>query len=223
ILNGIDKAGNACIIFIPLSPYDTRDAIENLCNEYNKAIEEGKVDPLILIPVFIHDFLCIHPFMDGNGRVGRMLIPLYLYYAKQIETPCFFISEALEHDKLRYYNLLNNIRERNEWNEWIKFFLDTVARQCEKYINIVSEINKLYDSHVSAMCEMTKSSNAMPVLNSLYRYPVITAKQIVEQTKLPATSVNRLLKTMVEENILITDGKKRNTKFVYYGLLDIIR
>ena len=70
-IQGIDDVGNAYTAFTPLALYETAPAIENLCETFNKAIEDGKVDPLILIPVFIHDFLCIHPFRDGNGRTSR--------------------------------------------------------------------------------------------------------------------------------------------------------
>jgi len=209
------------ITFVPPKPEAVNGLMDNLISYINSPSDSLR--PLVRIAVIHAQFETIHPFMDGNGRVGRMLIPLYLYYTKQIELPCFFISEALEHDKLRYYNLLNNIREKNEWNEWIRFFLSTVAKQCDKYISIVSEINKLYEKHLGVACELTKSANALPVINTLYRYPIVTAKQIVEQTELPMTSVNRLLGMLVEKNILITDGKKRNTRYIYCDLMDIIR
>ncbi len=213
--------GTHAITFTPPAPEKVPELMDNLISYINEPSDILK--PLVRIAVIHAQFETIHPFMDGNGRVGRMLIPLYLYYTKQIELPCFFISEALEHDKLRYYNLLNNIRQKDDWNEWIKFFLATVAKQCDKYISIVTAINKLYDSHMGIACNFTKSSNVVPVINMLYQYPITTAKQIVGKTKLPLTSVNRLLNMMVDEKILITDGKQRNKKYIYYGLLDIIR
>ena len=119
--------------------------------------------------------------------------------------------------------MLNNIREKNNWNEWIRFFLSTVARQCDRYIGIVSEINKLYNRHLNVASGFSKATNVLPVMNMLYEYPITTAKQIAEKTGLPMTSINRLLGMMVDQNILITDGKQRNRKFIYYGLLDILR
>lgn len=209
------------ITYIPPSPDKVPILMDNLISYINCPSDVYR--PLVRIAIIHAQFETIHPFMDGNGRVGRMLIPFYLYYTKQIELPCFFISEALEHDKFRYYNLLNNIREKNDWNEWIKFFLSTVARQCDKYINIVSAINKLHDRHLEIVGKFTKTSTVLPIMNMLYEYPITTAKQIVEKTGLPLTSVNRLLNMMVDEKILITDGRQRNRKFIYYGLLDIIR
>ena len=213
--------GTHAITFTPPSPENVQKLMDNLISYIN--VPSDVLKPLVRIAVIHAQFETIHPFMDGNGRVGRMLIPLYLYYTKQIELPCFFISEALEHDKLRYYNLLNNIRQKNDWNEWIKFFLSTVARQCDKYISIVTAINKLYDAHMDIVCNLAKTGNVVAVINMLYQYPITTAKQIVEKTNLPLTSVNRLLNMMVEKNILITDGKQRNRKFIYYALLEIIR
>ncbi|MCR5670593.1 MAG: Fic family protein [Butyrivibrio sp.] len=209
------------ITFVPPSPDDVPNLMSNLISYINNPMDNLR--PLVRTAIIHAQFETIHPFMDGNGRVGRMLIPFYMYYTKQIELPCFFISEALEHDKLRYYNLLNNIREKNDWNEWIKFFLTTVTRQCEKYISIISSINKLYDKHFDIVGKMSKAANVLPIMKMLYEYPITTAKQIVEKTNLPMTSVNRLLGMMVDENILITNGKKRDKMYIYFGLLDIIR
>jgi len=209
------------ITFIPPEYKKVPDLMDNLISYINNPTDSFK--PLVRTAIIHAQFETIHPFMDGNGRVGRMLIPFYLYYAKQIELPCFFISEALEHDKLRYYTLLNNIRENEDWNEWIKFFLKTVVSQCDRYINIVSAINRLHDQHLEIVSDFSKATNVIPVMNMLYEYPITTAKQIVEKTGLPLTSVNRLLNMMVEQKILITDGKQRNRKYIYYGLLEIIR
>ncbi len=209
------------ITFVPPSPEEVPKLMDNLISYINAPTDSYRA--LVRIAIIHAQFETIHPFLDGNGRVGRMLIPLYLYYTKQIDYPCFFISEALERDKIRYYNLLNNTRDKEDWDEWIKFFLQTVARQCDKYINIVSEINNLYDRHLLIANSNSKYAGIVKVINLLYKKPIITAKQIVEETELPLTSVNRMINMMIEEKILITDGKKRNRKLINYGLLDIIR
>ena len=209
------------ITFIPPAPELVPDLMDNLISYVNEP--HDSLRPLVRIAIIHAQFETIHPFMDGNGRVGRMLIPLYLYYTGQINLPCFFISEALEHDKLKYYNLLNNIRDKCAWNEWIKFFLDTVKKQCEKYIEIVTEINKLYEHDLEIACKLAKNTTVIALMEHLYKMPVTTAKQIVEETKLPLTSVNRLLTAFLDSGILISDGKQRNRRFYYYNLLEIIR
>ena len=209
------------ITFIPPTPESVPALMDNLIAYINNPKDSFR--PLVRTAIIHAQFETIHPFMDGNGRVGRMLIPMYLFSQKQIELPCFFISEALERDKLRYYTLLNNIRTNGDWNEWIKFFLATVTKQCDKYIQIITEINALYSKHMDKACDMARSSNMVDIINALYQYPITNAKQIATLTKIPMTSVNRYLGQLVESQILFTDNKSRNRTFFYYDLLEILR
>lgn len=209
------------ITFIPPVPEKVPSLMNNLIEYINNSNDNYR--PLVRTAIIHAQFETIHPFMDGNGRVGRMLIPMYLFSQKQIELPCFFISEALERDKMKYYTLLNNIRIKGEWNEWIKFFLSSVTKQCEKYISIITEINKLYTKHMDVACDMARSSNMVDIINALYQYPITNAKQIASITKIPMTSVNRYLGQLVDNKILFTDNKSRNRTFFYYDLLEILR
>lgn len=209
------------ITFIPPAPEKVLPLMENLIEYINKPTD--KFRPLVRTAIIHAQFETIHPFMDGNGRVGRMLIPMYLFFQKQIDLPCFFISEALERDKYKYYTLLNNIREKNAWTEWIKFFLATVAKQCDKYIHIISDINALYEVHLEKARTLAKSNNIVDIVNMLYKYPIVTSRQIAEMTEIPPTSINRYLSLLVQNNILVTDNKKKNRTYFYYELLDIIR
>lgn len=209
------------ITFVPPSPEKVPFLMENLINYINKPGDNYR--PLVRTAIIHAQFETIHPFMDGNGRVGRILIPLYLFYQNQIDLSCFFISEALERDKLRYYTLLNNIRMHGEWNEWIKFFLATVTKQCEKYIQIITEINSLYSKHMGIACTLSRSSHMVDIINVLYQHPVTNARQITNITKIPMSSVNRYLNQLVEQRILATDSKGRNRTFFYLDLLDILR
>lgn len=209
------------ITFVPPAPDKVPELMNNLIDYMNNPMD--KYRPLVRAAIVHAQFETIHPFMDGNGRVGRMLIPMYLFSQKQIELPCFFISEALERDKLRYYTLLNNIRINGDWNEWIRFFLATVTKQCEKYIQIITDINELYDKQMHIACDMVRSSNMVDIINELYKNPVTTAKQISEKTKIPMTSINRYLSQLVEQRILFSDNKSRNRTYFYYDLLEILR
>ena len=209
------------ITFIPPTPDTVPVLMNNLINYINSPKDNFR--PLIRTAIIHAQFETIHPFMDGNGRVGRMLIPMYLFAQKQIELPCFFISEALERDKPKYYTLLNNIREKNDWNEWIKFFLSTVVKQCDKYIGIITDINNLYEKHLKTACDLARSSNMVDIINALYQYPITTAKQIAEITKIPMTSINRYLTQLLESQVIYSDQKSRNRKFYCIDLLDILR
>lgn len=209
------------ITFIPPKPEDVPNLMHNLIEYINNPKDNFR--PLVRTAIIHAQLETIHPFMDGNGRVGRMLIPMYLFSQKQIELPYFFISEALERDKIKYYNLLNGIRYNGNWNEWIKFFLATVTNQCNKYIDIITKINSLYERHLDTARELARSSSIVDVINTLYRYPITTAKQVAEITHIPLTSVSRYLTTLVDNQIIYSDNKSRNRTYYYYELLDILR
>ena len=209
------------ITFIPPVPEDVPNLMDNLIAYINTPNDNFR--PLVRTAIIHAQFESIHPFMDGNGRVGRMLIPMYLYAKKQIDLPCFFISEALERDKVKYYTLLNNIRYKGEWNEWIKFFLQTVATQCDKYIRLITKVNTLYKEHMAKACSLARSSGMVDVIGALYKNPITNAKQVAEETKNPMTSVNRFLGLLVDNGILFSDNKPRNRTYYYYALLDLLR
>lgn len=220
--NYIGKSDNThAITFVPPKHEDVLELMDNLIQYINKPSDNLR--PLVRAAIVHAQFETIHPFMDGNGRVGRILIPMYLFFQKQIDFPFFFISEALERDKMKYYSLLNDIRHKNAWNEWIKFFLSTVTKQCEKYINIVSSINELYENHLNLATSIARSSNIVEIMNALYQYPITTAKQLEQTTKIPASSINRYLALLVENKILYTNQRSRYRTYFYYDLLDILR
>lgn len=213
--------GKREITYTPPEPEMVESLIDNLIS-YIKTPNDN-FRSLVRTAIIHAQFETIHPFMDGNGRVGRILIPLYLYYVDQIDMPCFFVSEALERDKMRYYSLLNNIRSRNEWSEWIKFFLNTVKNQCDKYIHMISDINLLYDRDLTTACSLVRTGNMRTLINLLYRYPVINAATIAQNSEIPSATINRYLNTLVDANILYSDNKSRNRTFFYYDLLNILR
>ena len=213
--------GKREITYTPPEPEMVETLIDNLI-DYIKNPQD-KYRDLVRIAIIHAQFETIHPFMDGNGRVGRILIPLYLYYVDQIDMPCFFVSEALERDKLRYYTLLNNIRSKNEWSEWIKFFLITVKNQCDKYIHMISDINLLYEKDLEKANRLVRTGNMRTLINLLYKYPIVNAATIAQCSDIPPATINRYLNILVDAEILYTDGKSRNRTYFYYDLLNILR
>ncbi len=209
------------VSYVPPLAENVDGLISNFVDYFNSTDE--KLRPLVRAAIMHGQFETIHPFMDGNGRVGRILVPLFLYKHHQISMPCFFISEALERDKFKYYDLLNGIRERNDWSSWINFFLHAVDQQCAKYIEMVDRINCLYEKDLETAKTIVRSSKIMDLINLLYRYPVINTSIVADQTDIPAVTATRYLNALVEHKILYTDNAPRNRTFFYYNLLDIIR
>ena len=145
-ISGTDANGKTYTIFTPLSPFETPIAIENICEEFNKAIAENDVNPLILIPVFIHDFLCIHPFLDGNGRMSRLLTTLLLYRCGYLVGKYISLEAKIAKSKSLYYDALEQSQKGWDTGEdnpesFIKYLLGTIIsayRDFEERVEIVS-------------------------------------------------------------------------------------
>lgn len=144
---GIDEKGHEYLIFMPLAPYETAPAMESLCNAYNKAIEDNTVDPLVLISIFIHDFLCIHPFRDGNGRMSRLLTTLLLYRSGYYVGKYISLEAKIASIKDLYYDALSKSQEG--WHEgnddptpFIKYILSIVDMAYRDFENRVSLVTK---------------------------------------------------------------------------------
>ena len=139
--------GTTRVIFTPLAPYETPSAVEAICESYNRIIDTQEVDPLLLIPVFIHDFLCIHPFNDGNGRMSRLLTTLLLYRSGYFVGRYISLESKIAKNKLPYYDTLEECQIG--WHEgeddptsFIKYLLSTILaayRDFEDRMELVSE------------------------------------------------------------------------------------
>ena len=145
-ISATDENGNTYTLFTPLAPYETPEAIDVICKQFNKAIIESKVDPLILIPVFIHDFLCVHPFLDGNGRMSRLLTTLLLYKCGYLVGRYISLEAKIAQDKNSYYDALE--KAQVGWLEgidnptaFIKYLLGIIVsayRDFEERIDVVT-------------------------------------------------------------------------------------
>ena len=125
--------GRTEILFTPLSPFETPEALDRICEEYNKVIGNFEVEPLIAIPIFVHDFLCIHPFNDGNGRMSRLLTLLLLYRSGYIVGKYISIEKVIETSKDTYYEALQSSsqgwhEEENDYAPFAQLHLTSLIR-----------------------------------------------------------------------------------------------
>ncbi len=197
--------GRTYTIFTPLSPFETPIAIESICQEFNKAVAKGDVDPLILIPIFIHDFLCIHPFLDGNGRMSRLLTTLLLYRCGYIIGKYISLESKIAKNKNLYYDALE--QSQKDWHEgkddpecFIKYLLGTIIsayRDFEERVDIIFNNN-------SAL-EMVKKA-IFTIIGKFKK------SQIIELCpSLSVKSIEKSLKKLVDENKLDKHGAGKNT------------
>ncbi len=207
----IDKNGNAFIRFTPLEPFDTPSAIEKLCEQYNVALDKGEVDPLILIPTFILDFLCVHPFTDGNGRMSRLLTLLLLYKSGYIIGRYISIEQAIEKTKSSYYNALQQSSAdwhtaKNDSSHFVKYILSILLsayRDFESRVLVVE--NKL--STFELVCRAINS-----VIGKF------TKSQLIELCPtISKASIENALKRLVEENKIQRNGSGKNVFYIKIG------
>lgn len=207
-INAVGADGKEYTIFTPLAPYETPMAVDAICEQFNRAIAEGEVDPLILIPVFIHDFLCIHPFSDGNGRMSRLLTTLLLYRCGYFVGRYISLEAKIAKSKDLYYDALSAAQVG--WHEgkddpgaFVKYILGTVIsayRDFEDRMELVSE-------KLSAL-EMVRKA----VRSQIGK---ITKSQILALCpSLSASSVEAALKKLVQSGELTKQGGGRSTFYV---------
>lgn len=208
--------------YIPPEFQNIMPALDN----WEKYINEGEQENLITCAIMHAQFEMIHPFFDGNGRLGRMLIPLFLYQKDCICKPVFYMSEYFEQNRQEYYKKLNNISSNNNWDDWIEFFLNGIIEQSNKNIIKSKQIIDLYNNMKAQFIDITHSNFAINILDSLFRKPIISAKELAISSNITSTTTsNALFKKLVNHNIIsiLKEGKgNRSTLFNFDKLVNII-
>ncbi|HPR31128.1 MAG TPA: Fic family protein [Prolixibacteraceae bacterium] len=172
---------------------------------------------LIKIALIHYQFETIHPFLDGNGRVGRLLIPLYLVEKGILKRPVLYLSDFFERNRILYYDNLMWVREKNDLSQWIKFFLVGMIETAQKGIETFDQILKLKREIENRLQNLgSRSPSALKVMEYLYRKPVITASKVIEITKLSAPTAYKLISEM-EQFVILKEvtGGKRKKMFVF--------
>ena len=202
--------GRTAVLFKPLEPFETPEAVEKICEEYDKAINKYGIDPLIAIPVFIHDFLCVHPFIDGNGRMSRLLTTLLLYKSGFVIGRYISLEKKIEITKDEYYIALqessqNWYEEKNDDTPFIKYILGIIVaayRDFEERVNMVG-----------------KKMSARDMVEKAIRSKIgkFTKNDIMELCpEIGRGSVENALKALCEEGIIKKEGQGRAT--FYYTI-----
>ncbi len=184
--------------FVPPEPHLLQDSLETL----ERYLQSEDLDVLVQCAVVHAQFEMIHPFTDGNGRIGRLLIPLFIYQRKRLSWPMFYLSEYLERQREVYYVKLNGISQQGDWNGWVEFFLNAVAEQAVNNSAKVSRIFQLYQSTKTRIAEATRSRSTHQVLDSLFDKPIFTAADLMQRTKLPKQTLMPLLTKLQSAGIL---------------------
>lgn len=199
--------------------------IAECLTDFEKFINNEEIDTpdLIKIAILHYQFESIHPFLDGNGRIGRLLIPLYIQSKGMLDKSCLYISDYIERNKDTYYDMLTRVRNNNDMIAWIKFFLEAVIETSktakEKFRNVV-ELTMEMDKVIMDL--PVKPENAKKVLDVLYDEPIVSRKKILELIDIKPTTLNVCINALKEKNIIIeTTGYSRNQVFAFQKYMDL--
>ena len=160
-------------LFVPCSAEDVPERMRI----WEKYMHSKQADELIQLAVVHAEFEAIHPFIDGNGRIGRLIVPLFLFAKDHIQSPSFYISEELEKNREDYYLALRAVSEHGHWDEWCIFFLKTIANQANSNFEKAKAILALYNECKRKITKMTNSVHAITSLDYMFAKPVFNSTQ----------------------------------------------
>lgn len=206
------------VVFTPLPA--------NLVNEYMSNLENyihfEDFNTLLQIAIIHCQFEMIHPFEDGNGRIGRLLIPLFLYYRDVLPLPTFYMSNYFSSNRQLYLESLNSVSTTGEWNRWFKYFLNGIRFSAKESTIKAVKINDLYDQYKELIINQINSSHGIQLLDFIFQHPYFTAKSLIDKTGIPRRTAYLLLNKLCNLHVLSNNGKKRNTLYLCDGLIKLL-
>ncbi len=184
--------------FVPPSPR----RLPGLLEEFANYMAGDDIDTLVQCAIVHAQFEILHPFKDGNGRIGRLLIPLFLFQKKALASPMFYLSEYLEGNRESYYQGLRNISDKGDWTGWIAFFLEALKHQAVENTNRVKGILSLYDDMKSRVTEITHSQHSPAILDALFDKPIFQSTDFVDRSNIPNSTAKTAIKKLRDAQVL---------------------
>ena len=181
--------------FLPIEPEYLADGIAR----WEAYLHSEQPDLLIQLAVVHAEFEALHPFRDGNGRLGRMLVPLLLYERKVLRYPALYISEYLEQHREEYYERLLAVSRDNDWTGWIAFFLRAMAEQARVNTRRARAILQIYEDRKRWIVEQTHSQYAVAALDFMFRQPIFSGPDFGKAPGIPKPTARRILATIRDE------------------------
>ena len=209
--------------FVPPLPEDVDSLLSDLDHYWN---DRALTTPLLIKAGISHyQFETIHPFLDGNGRLGRLIIVLFLMEKKKLSKPILYLSDFFAKHRSKYYEALDAVRERNDIEHWIKFFLVAVAETADRSCKTLQMIIDLKSKNNDKILSLGKRAPiASRLLNQMYSAPIMTIRQITETLNITSTSANILVRSLMDLGILTElTGFARNRLFAYSEYMELFR
>ena len=210
VIAEVDSKGNKYVRFEPVSAWLTGDSVQSLCDSYNEAMKVKNIDPLLLMPMFILDFLCIHPFDDGNGRMSRLLTLLLLYKSNYIVGKYISIEKLIENSKETYYETLKQSSigwhtNENDYEPFVKYYLGIIISAYKEFETRVHYVSKE---------KLSKPERIAKVIEQ--HIGKITKTEIMKLCPdISQTTIQRTLNDLLESNTIVKIGGGRYTSYTW--------
>lgn len=210
------------ILFIPISPEKLQDGMDKLFDYINTS-----EDPDLIKTAVTHlEFEALHPFKDGNGRIGRMLITLMLWSSGVISAPHFYISGYFEENKDEYIDKMREVSLRDNWTDWCIFFLEAIEQQAIKNLEIAENIKKLYDDMKMVFSDVLSSKYSVNALDYVFTNPVFRNNKFTNNSGIPSQTAARFSRLLLENNLLVVVEEasgRRPAMYAFEPLLELVR
>ena len=209
--------------YVPPNVEDMTEAMSDLEKYIND--EDDDTDALIKAGLIHYQFETIHPFLDGNGRIGRLLIVLYLMSKGILSTPALYVSYFLKRNRIEYYDRMGEVRRSGNYEQWIKFFLRAISESAENAVSTIDRLTELREKVAESVNKLgRKAKRSMKLLAYLEGHPVFEIVQAAHEIKLSANTVSSAVKDLCNIGILdSTDTRRRRKVYYYREYLDILR
>lgn len=210
--------GKTGVSFTPLPPELTNEYMSNLENYFH--YEE--IDLIIQSAIIHTQFEMIHPFEDGNGRIGRLLIPLFLFYRGALKYPTFYMSSYFESNRTQYISRLDDISSNGNWIDWLKFYMLGVSESAESNTIKAQKIQSLYEHMKHEVIPKLNSTFGIELLDFIFLKPIFNASQVTEQLNVSSKTAYNLLNKLIETEFLSDNNAARNKTYFCPQLLSLI-
>ncbi len=220
--NYLAGRGRQDIRFIPISPEKLHEGLQKLLDFINNST----MTPLLKTAIAHVEFEALHPFQDGNGRIGRMLITLLLWHYGLISQPHFYISAFFETHRTEYIDSMREVSKTNDWTQWCLFFLEAAESQAKQNLATAENIQALYEEMKPLFTSILSSRWSGHVLDFVFTYPIFPRNKLTEKIGITPTTSTRFIRLLVENNLLqvISEPSGRRAGFYRFEpLMEIVR
>ncbi|MCY2997147.1 MAG: Fic family protein [Planctomycetota bacterium] len=207
--------------FVPPSP----DGLLGYLKDLESYMAGEEIDPLVQTAVTHAQFEILHPFADGNGRIGRLLIPLFLFQKKVLASPMFYLSEYLESNRDQYYARLRAISDEGDWTGWIEFFLAAIEIQASSNAKRVTGILSLYNEMKLRVQKITHSQYSPAILDAIFDRPIFQTHDFIERSGIPKPTATTAIRKLKEAEILVeirSQSGRRGAVLAFRDLLNLV-